>query len=78
MQLKSFLRLASGVGAINVMDRALGLVLGIVMARWLGVEGYGTYAFVMSVVVLLLILARLGLPDLLMREIAAGRGVLGS
>ena len=74
MQLKTFFRLASGVGAITVMNQALVLVLGIVLARWLGVEGYGTYAFVMSVVVLLLILARLGLPNLLMREIAAGRG----
>jgi len=73
MTLTRFLRLATGVGAINLAERALGIVLGILLARWLGAEGYGTYAFVMAWVVILNIPAQFGLPDLLMRDLAMAR-----
>ena len=73
MQLRTFVRLASGVGTINVLDRITAVGLGVFLARWLGVNSYGVYAFVMAIVGLLLIVARLGLPDLVMRDIAASR-----
>ena len=73
MTLTRFLRLAMGVGAINMAERVIGIVLGIILARWLGAEGYGTYAFVMAWVVILNIPAQFGLPDLLMRDLAVGR-----
>lgn len=71
MQMAAFLRLASGVGAVSVASRLAALALGILLARWLGPDGYGAYAFVMSVVVLAMIPAKAGLPDLVLREIAA-------
>lgn len=71
--LTRFLRLAMGVGMINLAERAIGIVLGILLARWLGAEGYGTYAFVMAWVVILNIPAQFGLPDLLMRDLAMAR-----
>ena len=73
MTLTRFLRLAMGVGAINMAERVIGIVLGIILARWLGAEGYGTYAFVMAWVVILNIPAQFGLPDLLMRDLAVAR-----
>lgn len=73
MTLSRFLRLAMGVGAINLAERAIGIALGIILARWLGAEGYGTYAFVMAWVVILNIPAQFGLPDLLMRDLAVAR-----
>jgi len=73
MTLASFLRLAMGVGAINLAERAIGILLGIMLARWLGAEGYGTYAYVMAWVVILNIPAQFGLPDLLMRDLAVAR-----
>jgi O-antigen/teichoic acid export membrane protein len=71
--LSHFLRLAMGVGAINLAERAIGIVLGVILARWLGPEGYGTYAFVMAWAVILNIPAQFGLPDLLMRDLAMAR-----
>ncbi len=62
-----------GVGAINLIERAIGIALGVILARWLGAEGYGTYAFVMAWVVILNIPAQFGLPNLLMRDLAVAR-----
>ncbi len=73
MTLSRFLRLAMGVGLINLTERAIGIVLGVILARWLGAEGYGTYAFVMAWVVILNIPAQFGLPELLMRDLAVAR-----
>ena len=63
-----------GVGAISAFERVIALIFGVILARWLGVEGYGIYAFVMAPVSLLLIVVKLGLPDLIMRDVAASRG----
>ena len=74
MQLRSFLQQAAGVGAVSLLDRAVAVGLGIVFARWLGPTEFGAYAFVITAVGLLLLPARLGLPELLTRDIAAARG----
>ncbi|WP_164662059.1 flippase [Tropicibacter sp. Alg240-R139] len=73
MNLQTFLKLAGGVGAIGLVDRVVNLLTGVLLARWLGVEGYGIYAFVMAIIVLALLLVRFGLPDWLLREVARGR-----
>lgn len=73
LSLKDFLRKATGVGAINLIDRFVGVLLGVLLARWLGADEYGIYAFVMAVISLLLIPAKFGMPNLVMREIAAAR-----
>ena len=74
MQLRSFIQHAASVGAISLIDRAVAVGLGIVFARWLGPAEFGAYTFVIAAVGLLLLPARLGLPELLTRDIATARG----
>jgi O-antigen/teichoic acid export membrane protein len=51
----------------------LGFALAVLLARALGAEGYGIYAFVFSIVSILAVPAQLGLPHLLVRETARYR-----
>jgi O-antigen/teichoic acid export membrane protein len=74
MQLRSLIQLTASVGAIGLLDRAVAVGLGIIFARWLGPNEFGTYAFVVTAIALLCIPAKLGIPELLTRDIAASRG----
>lgn len=74
MQLRDFVRRAAGVGSVSLFDRAAAVCSGIVFARWLGPAEFGAYSFVIATVGLLLLPARLGLPELLTRDLAASRG----
>lgn len=64
-----------GVGSalIQVINRLLALALGVVLARGLGAEGYGIYAYAFALMTLLMVFAELGIPTLLMREVAASQ-----
>ena len=64
------LRGALGTGALGIVHRGLGLITAILLARLLGAEGYGFYAFPLGVVGVLAVPAQLGLPSLVTREIA--------
>lgn len=70
----TFIRKATSVGAINIADRMVTAGLGIFLARLLEPDGYGAYSFIMSQVTLVALLAKLGLPELVLRDFAAGRG----
>lgn len=61
-----------GVGSIviRVSNVFLGMALAIILARSLGPEGYGIYAFVFSLVSILAIPAQFGIPRLVVRETA--------
>lgn len=61
---------ASGTAALKAVHIPLTLVTGILLARTLGPENYGIYAFVLSLITLLGLPANAGLPTLLVREIA--------
>lgn len=74
MQLRSFIQQAAGVGAVSLVDRVVAVGVGIIFARWLGPAQFGAYSFVIAAIGLLLLPARLGLPELLTRDIAASRG----
>lgn len=63
-----------GSVAIQAANRLLVLTLGIVLARGLGAEGYGVYAYAFAIMSLLMVLAEAGVPALLMREVAAAQG----
>lgn len=63
-----------GSAGVQAVNRFLALALGIVLARSLGTEGYGIYAYAFAIMSLLLVLAEAGVPTLLMREIAASQG----
>ncbi len=56
--------------ALKLASTALGFILVILLARSLGPEGYGVYAFVFAIVSLLAIPTQLGLPQLVVRETA--------
>jgi len=62
-----------GSAGIQAANRVLSLALGIVLARTLGAEGYGIYAYAFAIMSLLMILAEAGVPRLLMREVAVNQ-----
>lgn len=55
---------------VKLVNLALAFISSILVARSLGPAGYGAYAFIMSLVSLLALLSCLGLPELVVREIA--------
>jgi len=63
-----------GIGniLINVFSSGSNVLLGMLLVRLLGIDGYGIYSFVFSAVVLLYVPSEFGLPNLLIRETAKG------
>lgn len=61
-----------GVGSLsaNIAGTGLAFLVVVVLARTLGPDGYGVYAFVIALIQLLGIPALLGLPQLMVRETA--------
>jgi O-antigen/teichoic acid export membrane protein len=64
--------LTAGAGsiALRILYAFLGLALGVVLARAMRPDGYGLYTFALSTITLLAIPAQVGLPALLVREVA--------
>ncbi len=60
----------SGSAGIHVVNIILTLVSGVLLARILGPDSYGTYAFVISVITIMSLPTNAGLPTLLVREVA--------
>lgn len=75
----TLVRGALGSAGVQAANRVLALVLGVILARALGPEGYGVYAYAFAIMSLLMVVAEAGVPTLLMREVAAagGRGEWG-
>lgn len=63
-----------GSAGVQAANRLLTLGLGIVLARMLGPDGYGVYAYAFAMMSLLMVVAEAGVPTLLMRELAASHG----
>jgi O-antigen/teichoic acid export membrane protein len=66
-------KIAAFSSGLRLLQVGLSLVVSILLTRLLGVDGYGVYAYSVSWVLLLNILASLGCQGLLVREIAANR-----
>lgn len=64
---KSFM----GVGAMYLLGIPVALLCAIILARALGPEAYGQYAFVMALLTLIGLPVAAGLPQLLTREVAS-------
>lgn len=60
-------------GGVKVGQAILGVVTTLWLARWLGAEDFGRYAFALTIGTLLSVVAQLGWPTLLTREIARSR-----
>lgn len=73
------IRGGTGVTLISLAEVALGLAAAILLARLLGVEGLGYYSIVFAIAVIAGLFAELGIPTLVMREIASAvtRGAVG-
>ncbi|WP_231384372.1 flippase [Thioalkalivibrio sp. ALE23] len=67
------LRGGAGSLAAQIAEVLLGLVLLVLLARGLGAEGLGVYAFVLALMTLLSVPTRMGLPPLIIRETARGQ-----
>ena len=55
---------------VQVVSRGLTLVIGIILARFLGPEKFGLYSFIISIIIMATIPVVAGLPQLLIRELA--------
>lgn len=62
----------NGIGSLvlKVSDVLFSFLIAVMLARALGVKGYGVYSYVLALVGLLAIPAQFGLPNLLVRETA--------
>ena len=67
------LRGGMGSMAVKTLGTLIGFAVAVVLARTLGPDGYGIYAFTLTVVTLLGIPAKAGLPALVTRETAKAR-----
>jgi O-antigen/teichoic acid export membrane protein len=64
---------AAGSAALALSSKLLMLLTSVLLARWMGVEGYGVYATAMALVLLLTVPTGLGLPTLVIRLLASYR-----
>lgn len=64
-------RTGLGIVSVRIAGTSLAFLASVVLARLLGSSGYGVYSYAFSVAMLLMVVAKLGLPPLLLREIAA-------
>lgn len=60
-------------GAIRAANVLLGLATSALLARLLGIEEFGQYAFLYALILIISIPARMGLPQLVLRETAYAR-----
>ncbi|MFE8073391.1 flippase [Marinobacteraceae bacterium S3BR75-40.1] len=68
------IRAGLGSAGVQALNRVVALATGVVLARGLGAEGYGIYAYAFAIMSLLMVAAVAGVPTLLMREVAAAHG----
>lgn len=64
-----------GSATFRTVNRLLALGLGIILARELGAKSYGIYAYAFAIMELLMVLAEVGMPTLVMREIASKHAI---
>lgn len=62
-----------GSAGLRIAGMFFAFLVGVQLARGLGVEGYGIYGLAMSIIALLTVLTEFGLPQLLAREVAAAQ-----
>ena len=61
---------AGGLAGLRGINIFLTLISGVMLARVMGPENYGVYSFILSIITLLVLPAKSGLPTLLIRETA--------
>lgn len=66
------IKAAIGSLGLRILGMGFGFLVGVQLARGLGVDGYGVYGLAMSIVALLTVAIEAGVPQVLIREVAAG------
>ena len=69
-----FWRSAMGSAGVQAATVAVNFLLAVILARSLGPSGYGIYAYAFAIMTLLMVVAEVGVPTLMMREVAAADG----
>jgi len=69
LQSKLF-KIISGTFAIRILTVGISFLSSVLLARFLGVEGFGVYSYVFALVSLLALPTQAGLPTLILRETA--------
>lgn len=67
----TLVRATLGSAGLRVLGMGFSFLVGVQLARGLGVEGYGIYGLAMSIIALLNVPTQFGVPQLLTREVAA-------
>lgn len=67
------IKAVTGTAGLRIVGMALGFLVGVQLARGLGVEAYGVYGVAMSIISMLGIPTEFGMPQLVTREVAARR-----
>lgn len=67
------IRAVIGSAGLRFTGIFFGFLVGVQLARGLGVEGYGIYGLAMSIIALLTVPTEIGLPHLLTREVAVAQ-----
>lgn len=65
------IRGAFGIGGLKILSIPLAMIASILLARYLGPEGYGKYSFVMALIALLSLPVGGGIKQLIIREVAS-------
>lgn len=63
----------AGSAGLRLAGMFFGFLVGVQLARSLGVEGYGVYGLAMSIIALMSVVTEFGLPQLLTREVASAQ-----
>ncbi len=66
----TLLNAVAGSAGIRIAGMGCSFVIGVLLARGMGAEGFGIYGVVMSIIALLTVPTEFGLPQLLTREVA--------
>jgi O-antigen/teichoic acid export membrane protein len=64
------LKAVAGSAGIRIAGMGCSFVVGVLLARGMGAEGYGIYGVAMSIIALLTVPTEFGMPQLLTREVA--------
>lgn len=68
--MKSLGKMFAGTASLKIISTILVALSGIFFARLLGPDGYGRYAYILSIVTLLTVPVIAGVPNLLVKEVA--------
>ncbi|MEZ9047401.1 oligosaccharide flippase family protein [Vibrio cyclitrophicus] len=70
MEKSNFIKLVVGTGTVQVTGKVLTVIFGILLARNLGADDYGKYAYLLSIITLISLPVIAGLPQLILREVS--------